>query len=184
MRDIILIAGACAVYTAYCVYTATMTGSDKHASGNSLNHASSHHPLFGIDWRCELNVIETALQQEGTGVICLTDDRLQLSLASGIRCGTHVREGLRRFLGRRLVIVWHLTETMDARDDIRRVLVLSLLRLVPATNCRGQPLNWGREWRDALGTQAERDAKLAINRLLDTRATAEEDCERGLNEAI
>lgn len=141
MQDILLAGVVCAAYVGYKVYIAQATQAPGEVKQRSVSL------LVGLDWRRELDLIETALRRRDTTVhLDLLYDRLQLSLADGTRCGVHVRHGLRRFLSRRIVIVWHLTD----HRDLRKVLVSLLLQLTPTVTANRQ-LDWIREWRDVLG---------------------------------
>lgn len=176
MHDLLLVAGVCGVYVASQVYSnaiykAHNTGGGDDDTEMRSKAASPNNVLAGLDWRHDLKRIETALQQSRTIISCLPGDRLRLCLDDGSHCDTHVRRGLLCFFKRRLVLVWHLTETLDARQDIRYSIVMFLLRLTPATNREGKPLDWEREWRDVLGTQVAHDARCTFNSLLVIRTT-------------
>ena len=142
MRDIILVGTVCVAYASYVLLTTT----EEPKKGP--------YGLAGLDRRPILDEIQTALRQCRATVVCLRGDRLELSLGGGdTSFKTHVREGLRRFLGHRLAVVWHLTE----HPDVRYTLVFSLLNLLPALNTEKQPLDWRREWRDVMGIARTHD---------------------------
>lgn len=165
MRGILAATGLCAAYVIWHVYRETAIDEPVQR-----RHNKGHRDvLAGLGRRDAVDEIVDVLRRRDILLRCPLSGPLELSLSDGTCYHTHVREGLRRFLTFRLAVLHHYTGGTAVCGDVFVAIFHWLLRLTPAINYKGRPLDWLREWPDVMSTQRCTTARRTFNAILAGR---------------